>query len=197
MRGAKRRGNLLVHASNSYNTAGDCHVGLCPPRNDRGNFNLALLIGPGGVDSTVGTPVPGCPGRTAKRRTGSKIPRHCEAEGRGNLLERRTNPTALPGDCTTGIPFGHHVGLCPPRNDNVILTWSFCFTQKKNPRFRETGGFGVLRHRAFCLRGISRADHLPFTPHQRTNCLSALPTRLSAGRGRSRRRRPASRPRPR
>ena len=119
------------------------------------------------------------------------------AKRRGNLLERRTNLNTLPGDCTTGIPFGHHVGLCPPRNDNVILTWSFCFTQKKNPRFRETGGFGVLRHRSFCLRGISRADHLPFTPHQRTNCLSALPTRLSAGRGRSRRRRPASRPRPR
>ena len=114
LRGAKRRGNLLVHASNSYNTAGDCHV-----------------------------------------------------------------------------------GLCPPRNDNVILTWSFCFAQKKNPRFRGTGGFGVLRHRSFCLRGRSRAVYAGFTPQRRTNCLSALPTRLSAGRGRSRRRRPASRPRPR
>ena len=140
------------------------------PRNDRGNFNLVLLLGPGGVDSTVGTPVPGCPGRTAKRRTGSKIPRHCEAEGRGNLLERRTNLTALPGDC--------HVGLCPPRNDNVILTWSFCFAQKKNPRFRGTGGFGVLRHKSFQKCSRSRAVYAGFTPHQRTNCLSALPTYL-------------------
>ena len=48
--------------------------------------------------------------RDTKRRTGFDFPCHCEAEGRGNLLERRTNPTASPGDC--------HVGLCPPRNDS-------------------------------------------------------------------------------
>ena len=34
---------------------------------------------------------------------------HCEAEGRGNLLEESREPYEVPGDCTTGIPFGHHV----------------------------------------------------------------------------------------
>ena len=50
---------------------------------------------------------------------------HCEAEGRGdrreclwcNLLRDCANPNDVPGDC--------HVGLWPPRNDVVILTWSF------------------------------------------------------------------------
>ena len=67
---------------------------------------------------TVGTPLPGCPDRTAKRRTGFDFPCHCEAEGRGdrreclwcNLLVLRTISGILPGDC--------HVGLRPPRNDS-------------------------------------------------------------------------------
>ena len=39
------------------------------------------------------------------------------AQPRGNLLEKSRKPYEVPGDC--------HVGLCPPRNDVVILTWSF------------------------------------------------------------------------
>ena len=42
----------------------------------------------------------------------------------GNLLEHRTNTHGVAGDCTTGIPFGHHVGLWPPRNDMENRTWS-------------------------------------------------------------------------
>ena len=42
---------------------------------------------------------------------------HCEAVDRGNLLRICANRYCLPGDC--------HVGLWPPRNDVVALTWSF------------------------------------------------------------------------
>ena len=34
LRGAKRRGNLLEESRKPYEIPGDCHVGLCPPRND-------------------------------------------------------------------------------------------------------------------------------------------------------------------
>ena len=43
----------------------------------------------------------------------------------GNLLEHCTNTHGVAGDCTTGIPFGHHVGLWPSRNDMENRTWSF------------------------------------------------------------------------
>ena len=55
---------------------------------------------------TVGTPLPGCPDRTTKRRTGFDFPCHCEAEGRGdrreclwcNLLLHRADLYNVPGD---------------------------------------------------------------------------------------------------
>ena len=34
------------------------------------------------------------------------------------LIGAWKNRYFLAGDCTTGIPFGHHVGLWPPRNDS-------------------------------------------------------------------------------
>ena len=54
----------------------------------------------------VGTPLPGCPDRTTKRRTGFDFPCHCEAEGRGdrreclwcNLLVSCADLYNVPGD---------------------------------------------------------------------------------------------------
>ena len=163
LRGAKRRGNLLERGTNPNVLPGDCHVGLCPPRNDSGNFNLVLLLGPDRFDPVVGTPIPGCPERTIIRRTGFDFPCHCE-----EAVGRRGNPhplrcTASPGPGGTGRRTDCHGPLALAMTA-VILTWSCCFTQKKNPRFLRTGGFGVLRHRSFQQCSRRRAVYAGFTP---------------------------------
>ena len=60
--------------------------------------------------------------RGAKRRTpGWPLLALWANSPSGNLLERTTAWNPVPGDCTTGIPFGHH-GL-RPRNDMLVGTW--------------------------------------------------------------------------
>ena len=97
---------------------------------------------------------------------------------RGNLLVHRAYLYNGAGDCTTGIPFGHHVGLWPPRNDRVgtwcgfagerrlsrmVLrsgTWTvpYMFSCKKPPVIRRAASLdnpinlGYTIHRKWCYR---------------------------------------------
>ncbi len=48
------------------------------------------------------------------------------------------------GDCTTGIPFGHHVGLRPPRNDEEIVTKNLPLGQFPIRQYEKNTGIGQL-----------------------------------------------------
>ena len=221
LRGAKRRGNPFssqpLRGRAVLCTAGDTDCHGLRPRNDSVFWGVVLLLLPGQFSSLVGgvmtPPIRFDELHVSINRISLRLPPSLRgAKRRGNPFSSRPR-RGRAVLCTAGDTDCH--GL-RPRNDSVfwgvvllllpgqlsgpvggVMTPPYRSTTrlKKAPVSEETGAFHIAYRDA-----PPQPDHTCFTRVTISKICDSLAvglTDLSAGRGRSRRRRPASRPQPR